>query len=546
MSENVRRLANKKTRRETGLDYVVGALNLLTPFGARLIKEQKPFFPGQEEELRAELKRVQRMVDIAAANEREISVLQETFMMIKDNSLTIERSARAALSVVEIFEIKSLLLLIDKVRKTADKVLLPEEFIPEDITELLDVLDPGKDRLNTFYIYDSFSEQLAQLRREKKELERESRKGKKKRANELRGQSGLSLTPKFDITISKSDAEKIKMIEEISELVKSEEDYMSVTFTLAPSEEDNLMQKKMDEITADIEEEELKVREELSAEIHKWEDVLLEGCERIGRLDITLAKALLAIKRNCVMPEIAKEHVVEFTDGRHLQVEEIIRRKGGEYCPISISLKQGVTCITGANMGGKTISLKLVGMIAIMAQYGYFVPAASARVGLSGFMQILIGDSQSIERGLSSFGSEMEELKEMMDNSRDRSLLLIDEIASGTNPVEGLALTKSITDYLKQQPFISLITTHFEAVTDDKEVVNMQVTGLANADFDRLDKELRYANRRERINIIQKYMDYRLTRVDDNREVPKDALNIAKMLGIDANIIEKAKQYLNN
>jgi len=546
MSEKTRRLANKKTRTETGLDYVVAALNLLTPFGSRLIKEQKPYFPGQERELRAELERVQRMVEIAAANEREISVLQETFMMMKDNSFTIERSARAALSVVEIFEIKSLLLLIDKVRKTADRVLLPEEFVPGDITDLLNVLDPGKDRLNTFYIYDSFSEKLAQLRREKKELERESRKEKKKRANELRATTGLNLTPKFDITISKSDAEQVKMMEEISELMKSEEDYMSVTYTLAPSEADGLTQKKMDEITADIEEEELKVREELSAEIHKWEDVLLDGCERIGRLDITLAKALLAIRRNCVMPQIANEHVVEFTDGRHLQVEEIIRKKGGEYCPVSISLAQGVTCITGANMGGKTVSLKLVGMIAIMAQYGYFVPAASARIGLSNFMQILIGDSQSIERGLSSFGSEMEELKEMMDNSRDRSLLLIDEIASGTNPVEGLALTKSITDYLKQQPFISLITTHFEAVTDDRDVVNMQVTGLANADFDRLDKELRYANRRERINIIQKYMDYRLTRVDDNREVPKDALNIAKMLGIDTNIIEKAKQYLNN
>ena len=195
-------------------------------------------------------------------------------------------------------------------------------------------------------------------------------------------------------------------------------------------------------------------------------------------------------------------------------------------------------------MGGKTVSLKLVGMIAIMAQYGYFVPAASARIGLSNFMQILIGDSQSIERGLSSFGSEMEELKEILDNSRDRSLLLIDEIASGTNPIEGLALTKSITDYLKEQPYITLVTTHFEAVTEDRDVVNMQVTGLANADFDRLDKELRYANRRERINIIQKYMDYRLTRVDDSREIPKDALNIAKMLGIDANIIEKAKQYI--
>jgi DNA mismatch repair ATPase MutS len=239
-----------------------------------------------------------------------------------------------------------------------------------------------------------------------------------------------------------------------------------------------------------------------------------------------------------------KEHIVEFEDGRHLQVEEIIQKKGGEYCPVSISLADGVTCITGANMGGKTISLKLTGMVAILAQYGYFVPCKKARVGLSNFMQILIGDSQSIERGLSSFGSEMEELKEIMDNSKDRSLLLIDEIASGTNPVEGLALTKSIVDYLKTKTYISLITTHFETVTADEDVVNMQVTGLANVDFEKLNREIRYANRRERINIIQKYMDYRLKRVDDAAEIPKDALNIAKMLGISSSIIEKAKEYI--
>jgi DNA mismatch repair ATPase MutS len=92
-------------------------------------------------------------------------------------------------------------------------------------------------------------------------------------------------------------------------------------------------------------------------------------------------------------------------------------------------------------MGGKTVSLKLAGMIPILAQYGFFVPADNARIGLSNYMQILIGDSQSVERGLSSFGSEMEELKEIIDRSQDRSLFLIDEIASGTNPVEGLALT---------------------------------------------------------------------------------------------------------
>ena len=540
----VKRLANQKTRRETGLDYVVGAMNLQTPFGQKLIKEQKPFLPGQEEELKLELSHIQKMMDIEKAHEKETGVLLEAFMMMKDNTLTIERSENAALSVVEIFELKSLLLLMDKVRKLVTEMAVPEMFIPDDINELLDILDPGGDRLNTFYIYDSFSEKLAKLRAEKKELERDVRKEQKKKKNEIRDKYGLSLTPKFDITVAKSDSQSIEMINEISNLTKLEEDYMSVTYTLAPDEAVATILKKMDEITADIEEEELEVREKLSKEIWKFKDVLLENCQRIGNLDITLAKAIYADKHDCVMPEIVTEHVLEYTEGRHLQVEDIINKKGGQYCPVSIALKDGVTCITGANMGGKTVSLKLTGMIAILAQYGYFVPAKAARVGLSNFMQILIGDSQSIERGLSSFGSEMEELKEIMDNSKERSLLLIDEIASGTNPVEGLALTKSIVDYLKTQQFISLITTHFETVTEDDDIVNMQVTGLANADFDKLNREIRYANRRERIEIIQKYMDYRLARVDSSKQIPKDALNIAKMLGIDKDIIDRAKQYI--
>ena len=544
MSTRILRLANPKTRRETGLDYVIGAMNLQTPFGTKQIKEQKPFFPGQEEALEEELDRIERMVETAAANKSDIGVLQETFMMMKDNTFTIERTEHSVLSVVEIFELKNLMLLMEKVRTLSTKIDLPAEYVPDTVNELLDILDPSGDRLNTFYIYDSFSEKLAELRREKRNMEREIRSRQKALRNEIKEKHGLSLTPKFDITVSKSDSASIKMIEEIADLSKSDEDYMSVTYTLVPDDEVRQLMLKLDDLTADIEEEELVVRERLSKEIHKHSALLLENCDRIGRLDIILAKALYAEAHSCVKPEIVREHIVEFEDGRHLQVEEIIRKKGGEYCPVSISLADGVTCITGANMGGKTVSLKLVGMVAILAQYGYFVPCSRAKVGLSNFMQILIGDSQSIERGLSSFGSEMEELKEIIDNSKDRSLLLIDEIASGTNPVEGLALTKSIVDYLKHQTIISLITTHFETVTEDKDVVNMQVTGLANVDFEKLNREIRYANRRERINIIQKYMDYRLQRVDNATQIPKDALNIAKMLGIDNSIIEKAKQYI--
>ena len=541
----VKRLANMKTRKETGLDFVVSAINLQTPFGVKQIKEQEPFLPGEEEDLREELKRVQKMMDIAGAAPKDIGLLLETFMVMKDNTFSIERAKSSVLSVVEIFELKSLLLQMLKVRTLADKLDFPKEFVPEDTEALLDVLDPGGDRLNTFYIYDSFSEKLEQLRREKKEKEREIRKQQKVGKELVKQKYGLSLTPKFEMVVSKSDRQSIKMIDEISEMTRTDEDYMSVTFSLTATEEVENLMKACDQLMTAIEDEELNVREKLSEEISKYEAVLLENCRRIGELDITLSKALYAEKHNCVMPEIADEHILEFEDGRNLQLEEaLLARKGGEYCPVSMALTDGVTCITGANMGGKTISLKLAGMVAILTQYGFFVPCKSARVGLSNYMQILIGDSQSIERGLSSFGSEMEELKEILDNSKDRSLLLIDEIASGTNPVEGLALTRSLVDHIKDQPYITLMTTHFETVTEDKDVKNLQVMGLAGADFDKLDKELRYAKKKDRINIISKYMDYRLRVVDDAAQIPKDALNIAKMLGIDKSIIEKAKDYI--
>lgn len=541
----VKRVANMKTRRETGLDFVVTAIDLQTPFGIKMIKEQEPFLPGQEEALREELQRVQRMMDIAVGFPKDTGLLRETFMVMKDNTFSIERAATSVLSVVEIFELKSLLLQIEKVVELSEKLNFPEEFIPADTTALLDVLDPGGDRLNTFYIYDSFSEILGQLRKDKKEKEREIRKQQKARKEFIKQKYGLALTPKFELVVSKSDQQSIKMIDEISEMTRSDEDYMSVTFSLTATEEVELLMKECDELMSKIEDEELCVRERLSKEISKYEAVLLENCRRLGQLDITLSKALYAEKYNCIMPEIADEHILEFEDGRNLQLEEALRiRNGGEYCPVSMSLTDGVTCITGANMGGKTISLKLAGMVSILAQYGFFVPCRKARVGLSNYMQILIGDSQSIERGLSSFGSEMEELKEILENSKERSLLLIDEIASGTNPSEGLALTRSLVDYLKKKPYITLMTTHFDSVTEDKEVKNLQVMGLAGVDFDRLDKELRYAKRKDRINIISKYMDYRLAVVEDAAEIPRDALNIAKMLGIDKDIIEKAKDYI--
>ena len=541
-----RRLANVKTRQETGLEYIMQSIDLNTPFGKKQLKEIKPFFPGEEDELKEELDKVEKMVDFVQSNGRLVEQIQELFMEVKEVSHSITRAANQTLAVVEIYEIKSLLLGMRRLlqlTKKGDELLVPEEYILEDTTALLDVLDPRRDRINTFYIYDEFSEKLKELRGKKREFEVAIRKEQKARREEIRKAYGVNLTPKFDVVVAKTSAdfEKIKAIEDL-EIV--DQDYMSVTFQLKANEVVYGLMREMDEVHAALEEEETEVCRMLSEKISEHAEVLLENCEKMGALDVALGKAVYAVKHECTKPEIADEHVIQITEGRNLQVEDILKKKGKPYCPVSIELADGVTCITGANMGGKTISLKLTGQVAILTQYGFFVPAKKAKVGLSNYMQILVGDSQSLERGLSTFGSEMEELKEILDHSVDRTLLLIDEIASGTNPVEGLALTKALVDYLIEKPYISLITTHFETVTEKEGVVNMQVKGLADADFTLLNREIQYAKRSERINIISKYMDYRLYKVEKQGEVPKDALNIAKMLGLSSEIIEGAKKYI--
>ncbi len=538
-------LASDKVKRETGLTYVFNSLNILTPYGQKMLRQAEPFMPGEEDALREEFQRIEKVGEIISRDEHRTGDLKEILMLVKDNTLSIEKSKDSVLSVVELYELKVLLLQMEKLRKMDETEHFPPEFVPYDVTPLLDYFDPDGGRISTFFIYDSFSEELAALRQKRKDAERQIRKVQKQRATWLRKKEGIALTPKFEIQVNKADRERIKMIEEIAELEKSAEDYMSITWRLAGNDETDQLTRSIEECTEAIEREEFKVRRWLSAHVGGHRNALLEACQRIGGLDLAIAKAEYAKQHRCRVPEIVTEHRISFTEGRHLQVEDVLLKEGGEYCPISIDLSDGVTCITGANMGGKTISLKLVGLVSLMAQYGMPVPCAEARLGLSAGVQVLIGDSQSIERGLSSFGSEMEALKTMLENRSDRSLLLIDEIASGTNPSEGQALTKALVDHLKTSLCITLITTHFEGVAEADDVVNLQVTGLSEADLSQLDIRLKEADDRGRIDVIRSLMDYRLRRVDGRGDVPREALNIAQMLGIGDEIIERAKTYLS-
>ncbi|MFA9424189.1 MAG: DNA mismatch repair protein MutS, partial [Sedimentibacter sp.] len=266
-------------------------------------------------------------------------------------------------------------------------------------------------------------------------------------------------------------------------------------------------------------------------------DILLKNTQIVGETDYIIAKANYAQKTNSVEPEITSELGMVVKGGRNLKLERTLKEKHSEYVPIDLNLTKNVICITGANMGGKTVSLRMIGQIAALASYGMFVPCVYARLCLLDHIFISVGDDQSIERGLSTFGAEIVNLKQALENSDERCLILVDELAGGTNPKEGYAITKAVVNYLKKKNCITVLTTHYDNVANDEKIQNLQVAGLMLPDeADILDTN--------NIDQISKYMDYRLIEVKYKSDIPKDALKIAKMAGIYPEIIQDAENYL--
>ena len=539
-------LANTKSKEETGFEFVMNQLQTYSAYGSKALKAFEPFRAGSEDELNALFDDMDKLKAFVAGQPELTSEIIRCLWESKEMSLTLQRCMEDTLSVVELFEVKTFLLRSGRIREILEDCLqmVPERYRLTVTTPLLDIMDPQHERMDTFYIYDSFSEKLAELRKEHRELEKELRRAQKEVRTALERQHGFHMTPKFELIVPKANKELMALAETLPELKRGEEDYMNVVFTLTPNDAVYEIQARSEELKARIADEEDKVCESLTKSISQYRSALANNCEVLGRIDMDLAKVMYANEHNCTRPEIVPEHVIEIEDGRNLQVEDILHQKGKGYCPVSLRLADGVTAITGANMGGKTISIKMTGQVALLTQYAMYVPAKRARVGLSNFMQVLIGDSQNVQRGLSSFGSEMEELKEILDHAQERSVIIIDEIASGTNPSEGLALTRAFMSYFAKHPYITLFTTHFDHATVGGNMKNLQVRGLSGADFDKLQRELSMANRRQRIEILGKYMDYRLEEVGSSTASPRDALNIARILGVYDEIIDEAKGYL--
>jgi DNA mismatch repair protein MutS2 len=265
-----------------------------------------------------------------------------------------------------------------------------------------------------------------------------------------------------------------------------------------------------------------KILAMLTAEIANVADVLLYGLEAIAELDFSFAKAGLAREWKATMPKLNQDGVLRLRKARHPLIPASV------VVPIDIELEAPYRAliVTGPNTGGKTVTLKTVGLLSLMTMSGLFIPVEEdSEVCMFDGVYADIGDEQSIEQSLSTFSSHMTNLIKILDDVTSQSLVLLDELGAGTDPAEGSALAIAILEHLHAVGCMMLATTHYSEL----KAYAYEREGIRNASMEFDVQSLRPT--------------YRLLVGIPGRS---NAFAIAERLGLRTDIIRHAETYVGD
>ena len=282
------------------------------------------------------------------------------------------------------------------------------------------------------------------------------------------------------------------------------------------------LNNKWRELQIEEEKEIRRVLADLTEEVAGESERIVRTVQLLGYLDLTFAKARYALNHHCIQPKMMSisqdPAVLHLKAARHPLLK-------GDVVPLDLSFNDGtrVLVVTGPNTGGKTVALKTVGLLTLMAQCGLHVPADEAAISVFRGIFADIGDEQSIEQSLSTFSSHMTNIIDILRQCDRRSLVILDELGAGTDPAEGSALARALLNRLKNSRVASLVTTHHPEL----KVYAVETPGVRNASVEFDLETLRPT--------------YRLILGLPGRS---NALAIAERLGLDQDIISDARSMV--
>ena len=265
-----------------------------------------------------------------------------------------------------------------------------------------------------------------------------------------------------------------------------------------------------------------RIIKDMSEQVGIFSEQLIRNIGCLVKLEEYFAKSNLAAKMTAVTPEITEEPVLKLNKARHPLINK------DDVVPTTITLGETYSSliITGPNTGGKTVSLKTAGLLTLMTMCGMMIPAGdNSVVGIFSKVLVDIGDEQSIEQSLSTFSSHMTNIVRIIKAANERSLVLLDELGSGTDPIEGAALAVAILDDLRKKNSRVMATTHYQEV----KLYAVEQDGVENAscEFD--------------VNTLRP--TYKLIIGVPGKS---NAFAIAKRLGVNDDIIDEAKSLVTD
>lgn len=470
-------------RENIGFEFIKGKMLPATPFGAELVKSIRPFRKDERDILEVELSNLNKLSSNYEEVKSDINTIRRIFMQMKDVRGSIKFGRDNTLSDIELFEIKILLMQLEKLKPVVERVsdeLGLDGFFIEPVSIAVDILDPDKRRIPTFSIYDEYSDTLKEIR-------------KKKRDIELMMQGDEALF-------------------------------------------EELKDKRLD-ITAKEEKEERRIREELSIKLRPYFDTVINNINTVARLDLLIEKHRVSKLYPSCLPQITKDTLI-LKDTTNPYICDILESKRLKFTPVSIEMGLGTTVLTGANMGGKSVTLKTVALNTYLALCGFFVYAVSASIPAFDEIIMISEESQSVAKGLSSFGAQIVELKNLLNEIENKFVFaILDEFARGTNPKEGESLVRGLVSLLNTKKTVSLLVTHFDHVAELSKS-HYQVKGLQGVSEDKISSSLLTKSDDAKITAISQFMNYGIFKVDKDAKPPKEALMICRLLGLQNELLD--------
>jgi DNA mismatch repair protein MutS2 len=521
-----------------GIDWLLEALAPAGDFGRRAHAQARVFVPGEESEALASIVAVDRMARAFAP--AHLGALAALLAAAPDPSMLLARArAGDVLDDVDFFE---LLRFLDTVSGARTALGGFDGFdLAGDGEALRLALAPGRTPQRTFYLDSAFDSELAAARDEaaaRQAAYDAARSGIVERVVRALGVEHVR------------EGEFVVMRERLTGSVPPEIHVVRETPTyllceLALDEAALAALARCDAADTRVADLEERVRIRLSNSVRDGAVQLDALCRSLGELDVLTARARFARQYDAIVPEIVAHSSLSFNEARYLPLVEALAAHGRPYEPVSLDL-DGVGVITGPNMSGKSAALRTCGFLAACVALGLPVPARSARIPL--FDDIAwLGSATPHEiegqgeRGLlSAFGAEVVELRAFFERNARRPLALIDEFARTTSPREGRALLIALLERLSAHGACGLASTHLSNIASDAGVTHYAVAGLR--DLPRLAEgavELETA-----LAQIAQAMDYGIAGVDERTSPRADALALAEILGLDSELIARAREVL--